>query len=191
MADRRRPPNDRRPPRVNLYDDDYEQRPPRRSTERRPVSRGYSDEPRPRRNEPRGSQRGESRNPRGRNTGRPQNRNTRNTSRGSRGGGYGRPKRTKLMTVQATLVIALFFGFVVAYMVLRAYGVLSQDVDIMTLRLGNMEHQQSVPGMIIRHEEVFQANRDGHLSFRVQEFDRVRAGGGSEAYRRTINTTVG
>ncbi|MCL2224878.1 MAG: hypothetical protein FWB96_07925 [Defluviitaleaceae bacterium] len=80
------------------------------------------------------------------------------------------------MTAPATVVIALFFGFVIAYMGLRAYGVFSQDVEIMTLRLGNMADQQSVPGMIIRHEEVFHAGRDGHVFFTVQEFERVRGG---------------
>ena len=76
----------------------------------------------------------------------------------------------------ATMVIALFFGFVIAYMGLRAYGVFTTNVEIMTLRLGNMADQQSVPGMIIRYEEVFYASRDGHVLLNVQEFERVRAG---------------
>ncbi|MCL1842631.1 MAG: hypothetical protein FWF79_02340 [Defluviitaleaceae bacterium] len=78
------------------------------------------------------------------------------------------------MSFSASLVIALFFGFVVVYMVFRAYGALTPDVDLMTVRLGNIEMQQSVPGIIIRHEEVFTANRDGRIVFAVQEFDMVR-----------------
>ena len=165
MAERRRPPHDRRPPRRNIKDEEHYERPgqsPRSYDERRPVSRGYSNGPR--RREPRG--------PRGRN---PHNRNAPPVSNRRRRPPRP-PKKGKLMTVQATVVVALFFGFVIAYMTLRFYGVLSQDVDIMTLRLGNMEHQQSVPGMIIRYEEVFNANRDGHILFTVQEFERVRSG---------------
>ncbi|MCL1863678.1 MAG: hypothetical protein FWF78_08935 [Defluviitaleaceae bacterium] len=84
--------------------------------------------------------------------------------------------RRRAMSTSAKAVIGLFFGFVVAYMALRAYGFFTQDVDMMTLRLGNMEMQQSIPGMIVRYEEVFHANRDGRVVFAVQEFDRVREG---------------
>jgi hypothetical protein len=80
------------------------------------------------------------------------------------------------MSASAVFVIALFFGFVILYMGLRARGFFTPPVDIMTLRLGNMEHQQSVPGMIIRYEEVFQTDRDGRVVFAVQEFDHVREG---------------
>jgi hypothetical protein len=70
----------------------------------------------------------------------------------------------------------MFFIFVVAYMGIRAYGIFTPSVDIMTLRLGNMEMQQSIPGIIIREETVFQTNRDGRIVFAVQEFEHVREG---------------
>ncbi|MCL2200273.1 MAG: hypothetical protein FWB80_15285, partial [Defluviitaleaceae bacterium] len=92
-----------------------------------------------------------------------------------------RPPRMKApprrgMSPSAKVVVALFFCFVAAYMAHVAIRFFSQDVDMMTLRLGNMEMQQSIPGIIIRHEEVFHANRDGRVVFAVQEFDRVREG---------------
>lgn len=92
-----------------------------------------------------------------------------------------RGKKTRLPTrkgvpFSATLVIALFFGFVVVYMALRAYGFFTPSINIMTLRLGNIEVQQSAPGMIVRYEQVFRADKDGRVVFMVSEFDQVRDG---------------
>ncbi|MCL2456866.1 MAG: hypothetical protein FWD19_04885 [Defluviitaleaceae bacterium] len=93
----------------------------------------------------------------------------------------GAPRNEKLkaprrsgMGSSAKGVVAIFFAFVLMYMAFRARDVFTPNVDIMTVRLGNMEMQQSVPGMIIRYEEVFTADRDGRVVFAVQEFEHVR-----------------
>jgi flagellin-specific chaperone FliS len=80
------------------------------------------------------------------------------------------------MSVPAIAVLVLFFGFTIGYMAVRAYDIITPNVDIMTLRLGNMENQQSIPGIIIRYEEVFRADKDGRVVFDVQEFDLVSGG---------------
>ncbi|MDR0273292.1 MAG: hypothetical protein LBI27_08260 [Clostridiales bacterium] len=76
----------------------------------------------------------------------------------------------------ATLVITLLFGYIIVYMGRGAHSFFSPSVDLMVVRLDNMEMQQSVPGIIIRHEEVFHAGKDGRIVFDVNEFDRVREG---------------
>lgn len=86
------------------------------------------------------------------------------------------PPRRGGLGFSATVVVALFFGFAIVYMGIQAYRFFSPNVEIMTLRLGNMERQESVQGMIIRYEEVFRADRDGRVLFDVQDFDRVRSG---------------
>jgi hypothetical protein len=78
------------------------------------------------------------------------------------------------MSFSAKFVVALFFAFVIVYMGRSAHNFFSPNVDIMTLRLGNMESSQSVQGIIIRYETVFQAPRDGRIVFDVQESERVR-----------------
>jgi hypothetical protein len=90
-------------------------------------------------------------------------------------------KRPKLpsrrgMSFSAKFVVALFFGFVLIYMGRSIHAFLEPSIDITTLRLGNMESQQSQPGIIIRDEVVFQAGRDGRIVFDVQESERVREG---------------
>ena len=80
------------------------------------------------------------------------------------------------MTFSAKLVIGLFFLFVVVYMARGVHEFFRQPVDIMTLRLGNVEREDSVQGMIIRYEDVFFADRDGRVAFEVLDFDRVRRG---------------
>lgn len=80
------------------------------------------------------------------------------------------------MSFSAKMVIAMFFAFVVVYMARGVYGFFLQDVDVMTLRLGNVERAESVPGMIIRYEEVFFADKDGRVVFAVNDFVRVSNG---------------
>jgi len=80
------------------------------------------------------------------------------------------------MSPSARLVIGLFFLFVIIYMARGVYGFLQQDVGITTLRLGNVERAESVPGVIIRHEEVYISDRDGRIAFDVPDFERVRRG---------------
>jgi len=80
------------------------------------------------------------------------------------------------MSSSATVVIALFIGFIVVYMGLRAYGAFAPTIEFTILRYNNMEFQQSVPGIIIRHEHVFQADRDGRVFFTVNDDVRVSPG---------------
>ena len=186
MPERRRPPQDRRPPRDEYHGEQrynersysrQEYREERYYDERFPESYRHSPYAPSRENEPRGHtprrpnprRGGFHRNAPGHRSEHPQHPlRSRRTPRP--------PMKKGTMTVSATIVVMLFFGFVIAYMGLQAYGFFSPNVDTMTLRLTNMENQQSVPGMIIRYEEVFHANRDGRIAFDVQEHDRVRAG---------------
>jgi len=164
MAERRRPPPGyQRPPQ---YRDRYEQRgeppePPRRAQRRPPPSRG---QPPQQRNAP----------PRRRP---PSDGNGNGNRRNGEGGKQRlRISRRRAMTPSASMVVALFFGFVVVYMVLRAQGFFAENIDIVVLRLQNMEMPNSIPGMIIRYETVHYADMDGRLVFAVHDFERVREG---------------
>jgi len=153
MAGRRPPPQNRRPSRADHY---HGQRYESRTEQRRDGQRRSPS--------PRGSETRHGSDTRRRNPSPPPPR-----------------RRIKLparrgMTFSSKTVVGLFFIFVVAYMVIRAYGIFTPNVDITILRLGNIEMQQSVPGVIIREETVFHANRDGRIVFDVQEFDHVREG---------------
>ncbi|MCL2357049.1 MAG: hypothetical protein FWC70_07815 [Defluviitaleaceae bacterium] len=86
------------------------------------------------------------------------------------------PKARTGMPGSARLVIGLFFAFVAVYMARGVFDFFQQDVGVMTLRLENIERAESVPAMIIRHEEVFFADKDGRVAFAVPDFERVRRG---------------
>ena len=87
------------------------------------------------------------------------------TQRGSRG-----------MSFAASIVSALFFGFIVVYLAWSAHGFFQQPVATEIVRMGNIEVDHTIPGIIIRHEQVFFAERDGRVALAVQDSDRVRDG---------------
>ncbi|MCL1883453.1 MAG: hypothetical protein FWF81_06865 [Defluviitaleaceae bacterium] len=158
MAGRRQPPINPRKPRVSLYDEQQERR-------RARVPRGYYEDPRyerlPRNPAPR------RRRPASAPPAQPRYVASRRKPK--------RPPRG-VMTFSTTAVIALFFAFVIIYMGRGAHEFFTPDIGFTTLRLSNMEMHQSVPGMIIRYETVFQTDRDGRVGFEINEFDRVREG---------------
>ncbi|MCL2217664.1 MAG: hypothetical protein FWB91_11690 [Defluviitaleaceae bacterium] len=80
------------------------------------------------------------------------------------------------MSFSASVVAALFFGFVLVYMAFRAYGFFQPSVVTEVVRMGNMDMQASIPAMIIRHEQPFYSDRAGHVVPLVGDFERVREG---------------
>ena len=78
------------------------------------------------------------------------------------------------MSFSASVVAALFFGFVVVYMAWSAYGFFQPSVVTEIVRMSTMESPTSVPGMIIRNEQVIYSPRSGYVIPFVGDFDRVR-----------------
>jgi len=80
------------------------------------------------------------------------------------------------MSLSASIVAALFFAFVLVYMAGRAYGFFSPTVATEVVRMGNIDEQSYVIGLIVRNETVFYAARDGRVHMEVPNFERVRQG---------------
>jgi len=78
------------------------------------------------------------------------------------------------MSFSASIVAALFFGFVLIYIAWSAYGFFQRPAATEVVRMGSMEAQGHVTGMIVRNEEVVYANRDGRVVTFIGDFDRVR-----------------
>lgn len=87
-----------------------------------------------------------------------------------------RSRRNRGAGFSAHLVAGLFFVFVLVYMGRAAYGFFTPGISTEVVRLGTMDIQRTVTGIIIRDEEVFFADRAGHVYFDVGDFERVRGG---------------
>ena len=84
--------------------------------------------------------------------------------------------RRKTMPITVALVAALFFIFVVTYMVRAIHTALTPSTAVETVQMGNRDTQRSVMGMIARYEEIIYAPRDGQVSWAVANTERVRRG---------------
>jgi len=71
------------------------------------------------------------------------------------------------------VVIALFFIFVFAYIGHSIWAFMTPDVNTMIVRMTTIEAPRSIPGVIIRDEQVHFANSTGYVQFWVQENERV------------------
>ena len=76
----------------------------------------------------------------------------------------------------SSVVIGLSFLFVLIYMGRAAHAFFTPGVSTEVVRLGTVEAQRTITGIIIRDEEVFYADRAGTLRFHIDDFDRVRPG---------------
>jgi hypothetical protein len=85
-------------------------------------------------------------------------------------------RRARSMTFSAAVVTAMFFGFVIVYMVWNAYAVFQPTIGTTVVRLENAQMQTSVPGLIVRYETLIYAPREGRVAFTVADFERVREG---------------
>ena len=168
MADRRTPrrPGGRAAPparRPRIPSVDMRRRPLDRS--RRPLDRGGSRPPRDmdRRPPGRGARRGPAEDPR----------LLREIDRARIASMY---RGTRGMSFSASVVSALFFGFVVVYLAWSAHAFFQPSIATEVVRMGEMEVGHLTPGVIIRHEEVFFAERDGRVETAIRDFERVRDG---------------
>ena len=71
------------------------------------------------------------------------------------------------------LVVAIFFVFVFVYIGHSIWAFMTPGVNIMIVRMSTTGVTRSIPGIIIRDEVVYYADRTGHVAFRVQENERV------------------
>ena len=76
----------------------------------------------------------------------------------------------------AKIVIAFFFLFVFVYIGRSIWVFWTPTVDTMTLRMSTIDVPMSATGVIIRDEQVFLADSDGHIEFRIPDNERVRVG---------------
>jgi len=90
-------------------------------------------------------------------------------SRGRRPSGGG-------MSFSASVVAALFFGFVLVYITWSAYGFFRPSILTEVVRMNTMAMQNSVQGMIIRYERVYYSEISGHAMPLVGNFQRIRQG---------------
>jgi len=76
----------------------------------------------------------------------------------------------------AKLVIAIFFVFVFVYIGHSIWTFWTPSVDTMVLRMSTVDSPQSVMGIIVRDEQVYNAERGGQIEFMVPDNDWVRVG---------------
>jgi len=75
----------------------------------------------------------------------------------------------------AKLVIAVFFVFVFVYIGHSIWVFMTPDVNTMIVRMDTIETPRSIPGVIIRDEQLHLASSAGYVQFQVQENERVSA----------------
>jgi hypothetical protein len=72
-------------------------------------------------------------------------------------------------------VASIFFVFVGIYLVQTLYqSWASPRITTEMIRTGDVESPRTVTGVIIREEQVYYAEREGQLSFAVNDFDKVK-----------------
>jgi len=74
------------------------------------------------------------------------------------------------------VVVALLFVFVLVNAVRMVSNTLTPSVSTEVVRMGNMDTQQAIEGIIVRYERVYYAPRAGRVEFLVNEGERVRQG---------------
>jgi len=70
-------------------------------------------------------------------------------------------------------VAAVFFIFVFVYIGHSAWAFVTPEVNTMIVRMNTVTEPRSIPGVIIRDEQVHYANNSGYVQFMVQENERV------------------
>ena len=73
----------------------------------------------------------------------------------------------------AKIVVAIFFAFVFIYIGHSIWVFMTPGVNTMIVRMETIDSPRSIPGVIIRDEQVHFANSAGYVQFRVQDNERV------------------
>lgn len=84
--------------------------------------------------------------------------------------------KRKGMPAIVAVICALFIIFICSYVIWSLYSMLTPSIAVEPLLMSNMDAQQSAHGMIVRHEEVVFAPRDGRVEWAIGETERVRSG---------------
>lgn len=86
-------------------------------------------------------------------------------------------KRGMAIRRSTTLVAALFFIFVLVYLVRTIFTFFTTpEIPVQMVRMGSVDVPQVMEGIIIRDETVYTSPKDGVINFYVNYYDRVRPG---------------
>jgi len=86
------------------------------------------------------------------------------------------PSQRKAMSALVVIIMVLFVLFIVIHIARAIHSSLAPGIAQEVVRMTDMGRPRYAAGMIIRHEEVFYAPRDGRFVPYISDTDRVRGG---------------